>query len=56
VIPYGSAYAAFLCAVSVAMALNARARSGLGQRIEIPLFDATFSVIGARCQLVNGKP
>ncbi|MGH8664193.1 MAG: CoA transferase, partial [Burkholderiales bacterium] len=56
VIPYGSAYAAFLCAVSVAMALNARARCGLGQRVEIPLFDATFSVIGARGLLVNGKP
>jgi len=56
VIPYGSAYAAFLCAVTVAMALNERARSGLGQRVEIPLFDATFSVVGARGLLVNGKP
>ncbi len=56
VIPYSSAYAAFLCAVSVAMVLNARARSGLGQRIEIPLFDATFSVVGARGLLVNGTP
>jgi crotonobetainyl-CoA:carnitine CoA-transferase CaiB-like acyl-CoA transferase len=56
VIPYGSAYSACLCAVSVAMALNARARCGLGQRVEIPLFDATFSVIGARGLLVNGKP
>ncbi len=56
VIPYGSAYAAFLCAVTVAMTLNARARSGLGQRVEIPLFDATFTVVGARGLLVNGKP
>jgi crotonobetainyl-CoA:carnitine CoA-transferase CaiB-like acyl-CoA transferase len=56
VIPYASAYAAFLCAVTVAMALNARARSGLGQRAEIPLFDATFTVVGARGLLVNGKP
>ncbi len=56
VIPYGSAYAAFLCALSVAMALHARERSGLGQHIEIPLFDATFTVIGARGLLVNGKP
>ena len=56
VIPYGSAYGAFLCAVTVAMALNERARSGLGQRVEIPLFDATFSVVGARGLLVNGKP
>jgi len=56
VIPYGSAYAAFLCAVTVAITLNARARSGLGQIVEIPLFDATFSVVGARGLLVNGKP
>jgi crotonobetainyl-CoA:carnitine CoA-transferase CaiB-like acyl-CoA transferase len=56
VVPYASAYAAFLCAVTVAIALNARARSGLGQRVEIPLFDATFTVVGARGLLVNGKP
>ena len=56
VVPYGSMYAAFLCAVTVAMALHERERSGLGQRVEIPLFDATFSVIGARGLLVNGKP
>jgi len=56
VIPYASAYGAFLCAVSVAMALNARERSGLGQHVEIPLFDATFTVVGARGLLVNGKP
>jgi crotonobetainyl-CoA:carnitine CoA-transferase CaiB-like acyl-CoA transferase len=56
VIPYGSIYAAFLCAVTVAMLLNERERSGLGQRAEIPLFDATFSVVGARGLLVNGQP
>jgi crotonobetainyl-CoA:carnitine CoA-transferase CaiB-like acyl-CoA transferase len=56
VIPYGSAYAAFLCAVSAAMALIARERSGLGQRVEIPLFDATFTAVGARGLLVSGQP
>jgi len=56
VIPYSSAYGAFLCAVTVAMTLHERAHSGLGQRVEIPLFDATFSVVGARGLLVNGKP
>src|SRR5688572_9645245 len=56
VVPYGSMYAAFLCAVTVAIALNERERSGLGQRVEIPLFDATFNVVGARGLLVNGKP
>jgi crotonobetainyl-CoA:carnitine CoA-transferase CaiB-like acyl-CoA transferase len=54
VIPYGSAYAAFLCAVTVAIALNERARSGWAS-VEIR-FDATFSVVGARGLLVNGKP
>ena len=56
VIPYASAAGAFLCAVTVAMALIARERSGTGQRVEIPLFDATFSLIGARGLLLNGKP
>ena len=56
VIPYSSMYAAFLCADTVAIALIERERSGLGQRVEIPLFDATFTVVGARGLLVNGKP
>jgi crotonobetainyl-CoA:carnitine CoA-transferase CaiB-like acyl-CoA transferase len=55
VVPYGSMYAAFLCSVSVVMALHARESLGLGQRVEIPLFDATFTVVGARGLLVNGK-
>src|SRR5688572_19306508 len=55
VIPYASAAGALLCAVTVAMALHARERSGTGQRVEIPLFDATFNLIGARGLLVNGK-
>ena len=40
----------------LAMALNARVLSGVGQHIEIPLFDATFTVVGARGLLMNGKP
>ncbi len=55
VIPYSSAFGAFLCAVSVGMALNARERSGVGQHVEIPLYDATFTAIGERGVLVNGK-
>ena len=55
-IPFGSAYAAFLAAVSVAMALNARALSGAGQRIEIPLFDATFTAIGSRGMKAHKAP
>ena len=55
VIPYASTFGALLCAVSVAVALNARERTGRGQQIEVPLFDATFTAIGQRGLLVNGK-
>jgi crotonobetainyl-CoA:carnitine CoA-transferase CaiB-like acyl-CoA transferase len=55
-IPFGSAYAAFLTAVSVAFALTARSRSGTGQRIEMPLFDATFTAMGARGMKVHRHP
>ena len=47
-IPISSSYGAFLASVSIAMALNAREREGVGQRIEVPLFDATFTAIGSR--------
>src|SRR5438067_2272404 len=55
-IPISSHFAAFLGAISVAMALLARARDGLGQRVEVPLFDATFAAIGAHGLLVDGAP
>ncbi len=54
-LPFSSSYAAFLAAVSVAMALNARERDGLGQSIEIPLFDATFAAIGYRAQRIHNQ-
>lgn len=47
-LPFSSSYAAFLAAASIAIALNARQRDGLGQVVEVPLFDATFSAIGYR--------
>ncbi|MGQ4808322.1 CoA-transferase/lyase DddD [Candidatus Entotheonellaceae bacterium PAL068K] len=47
-IPIPSVYAAFQAAVSITMALNARQRSGLGQRLEVPLFDSMFPSIGSR--------
>jgi crotonobetainyl-CoA:carnitine CoA-transferase CaiB-like acyl-CoA transferase len=47
-IPIPSVYAAFQAAVSITLALNARQRSGVGQRIEVPLFDSMFPSIGAR--------
>jgi crotonobetainyl-CoA:carnitine CoA-transferase CaiB-like acyl-CoA transferase len=41
-IPTASAYGAFQAAVSIAMALYVREREGVGQHIEVPLFDAMF--------------
>jgi crotonobetainyl-CoA:carnitine CoA-transferase CaiB-like acyl-CoA transferase len=52
-IPISSNYAAFQAAVSIIMALFARRRDGLGQWIEVPLFDATFPSIGARAMRVH---
>jgi crotonobetainyl-CoA:carnitine CoA-transferase CaiB-like acyl-CoA transferase len=46
-IPAASAYAAMVAAHSIAAGLIARERTGLGQRIEVPLFDACFELIGA---------
>ena len=42
-IPTASTYAALQAAVSIAMALNVRERHGVGQHIELPLFDAMFA-------------
>ncbi|MFN8526008.1 MAG: CoA transferase [Chloroflexota bacterium] len=51
-----SHFAALQAAVAIAVALVARERTGLGQRIEMPLFDATFAAVGAHGLLVDGKP
>jgi crotonobetainyl-CoA:carnitine CoA-transferase CaiB-like acyl-CoA transferase len=48
-----SSYGAFLSVVSIAMALIARRRDGVGQRIEVPLFDATFNALGFRVLRVH---
>jgi crotonobetainyl-CoA:carnitine CoA-transferase CaiB-like acyl-CoA transferase len=55
-VPIPSTFGAIAAAVSSVMALIARERDGLGQRIEVPLFDATFLAIGSTGLLVNGKP
>jgi crotonobetainyl-CoA:carnitine CoA-transferase CaiB-like acyl-CoA transferase len=39
--------------VAIAMALVARERAGVGQRIEVPLFDAMFAAIGGRAMIVH---
>jgi crotonobetainyl-CoA:carnitine CoA-transferase CaiB-like acyl-CoA transferase len=51
--PISSNYAAFQAAVSIVMALFARRRDGVGQWIEVPLFDSTFPSIGARAMRVH---
>ena len=52
-IPIASNYAAFQAVVSIVIALFARQRDGLGQWIEVPLFDATFPSIGSRAMRVH---
>ena len=42
-IPTASTFGAFHAAVAIAMALNARQRNGLGQHIEVPLYDGMFA-------------
>ena len=47
-LPVASYFAAMLAATAGVNALNAQQRDGLGQHIEVALFDAMFTVIGAR--------
>ncbi len=55
-VPVSSSFAALTGAVAIVMALLARERDGVGQRIEVPLFDATFLAIGASGLLIDGRP
>ena len=47
-LPIASTFAALLGSVSVAMAVNARDKTGKGQRIEVPLHSAMFTAMGSR--------
>ena len=47
-LPIASTFAALLGSVSVAMAVNARDKTGRGQRIEAPLHSAMFTAMGSR--------
>jgi crotonobetainyl-CoA:carnitine CoA-transferase CaiB-like acyl-CoA transferase len=55
-IPIASTYGAFQAVVAIIMALIARERDGVGQRIEIPLFDSMFQSIGRFGVRVHNAP
>ncbi len=55
-IPYPSIYGAFLASTSIAMAMLARERDGLGQHVEVPLFNAMFNAYSNRALKVWNGP
>jgi len=55
-IPFASSYAAAIAAHSVLAALIARQRDGLGQRIQVPLFEALFEFQGHLGQKLPSPP
>lgn len=50
-----SNFGGFFGATGIVMALIARQRTGLGQRVEVPLFDAMFTLIGHSGAYVNAR-
>jgi crotonobetainyl-CoA:carnitine CoA-transferase CaiB-like acyl-CoA transferase len=55
-LPVPSSYGAFVAAHSIVAGLIARERTGLGQRIEVPLFDACFELIGSSVMQTDQPP
>lgn len=54
-VPIASNFAAFLAAFGIVTALTERRRSGRGQRIEAPLYNAMFEAIGDAGTYVNSR-
>jgi crotonobetainyl-CoA:carnitine CoA-transferase CaiB-like acyl-CoA transferase len=54
-VPLASNCGGFLAATGIVMALVAHQRSGRGQRVEVPLFNAMFAVIGRSGAYVNAR-
>jgi len=54
-LPLASSFAGYLGATAVVMALIARRRTGRGQRVEVPLFDAMFTLIGHAGAYANDR-
>ncbi|MBV8084595.1 MAG: CoA transferase [Chloroflexi bacterium] len=54
-LPIASNFAAFLAAAATVNALTARHRTGKGQRVEVPLFNAMFEAIGAAGAYVTAR-
>ena len=54
-VPLASNFAGFLGATGIVLALIARHRTGKGQRVEVPMFDAMFTLIGHSGAYVNEK-
>ena len=55
-IPISSNYGAFQGAIATIMSLISRGRDGVGQSVEVPLFDATLASIGRAGMRIQNEP